>query len=388
MENQKSAETLQRRKFLMVLPLLVIPFLTMAFWALGGGKADASGKVVAETKKGFNTDLPAAKFSPDDKQDKFSIYETSAKESEKDETLNQAANQQLTFSSNSDAYTDPNEQKINEKLALINTELNRQATSVPRNYQSQKYSSRTSNMGADVNRLEELIQNLQAGNGSDQEMAQLNAILEKILDIQHPGRARGKLKENSGNRSNGSYPVQVVDGSEGNKGLYSLAQGLNTKYTTTRSNSIQAVIHQDQDIVSGSVVKLRLIDSVYVSGTLIPKNEFIYGMAMVDGERLKVEVATLRFKNSILPVSLSAFDLDGLEGLYIPGAITRDASKKGVDDVIQSLQIMTMDPSVSAQVAGAGIQAAKGLFSKKVKQIRVKVKAGYRLLLRDNNQRN
>ncbi len=77
-----------------------------------------------------------------------------------------------------------------------------------------------------------------------------------------------------------------------------------------------------------------------------------------------------------------------MEGLYIPGAISRDASKKGVDDAIQSLQIMTMDPSVSAQVAGAGIQAAKGLFGKKVKQIRVKVKAGYKLLLRDNKLRN
>jgi hypothetical protein len=49
---------------------------------------------------------------------------------------------------------------------------------------------------------------------------------------------------------------------------------------------------------------------------------------------------------------------------------------------------MTMDPSVSAQVAGAGITAAKGLFGRKVKQVRVKVKAGYQLLLRDNNLRN
>ena len=38
MENQQSAETLRKRKFLVVLPLLICPFMTMAFWALGGGK--------------------------------------------------------------------------------------------------------------------------------------------------------------------------------------------------------------------------------------------------------------------------------------------------------------------------------------------------------------
>jgi conjugative transposon TraM protein len=243
-------------------------------------------------------------------------------------------------------------------------------------------------MSPDVDRLEDLMQNLQNGNGDDKEMAQLNAVLEKILEIQNPGRIKNKQKERSLNSSKSAFAVHVAGSGEEKQSLYSLAKSINPEYAESNGNAIQATIHQNQEIVAGSVVKLRLLDSIYVKGTLIPKNEFLYGIASVDGERLKIDIETLRYKNSILPVSLSAFDLDGLEGLYIPGAITRDASKKGVDDAIQSLQIMTMDPSVSTQVAGAGIQAAKGLFSKKVKQVRVKVKAGYQLLLRDNNQGN
>jgi hypothetical protein len=42
-----------------------------------------------------------------------------------------------------------------------------------------------------------------------------------------------------------------------------------------------------------------------------------------------------------------------------------------------------MDQSISAQAASAGLQAAKGLFSKKMKLIRVTVKAGYKILLKD-----
>ncbi|MFD2164520.1 conjugative transposon protein TraM [Paradesertivirga mongoliensis] len=387
MENQKSAETLQKRKFLMVLPLLVIPFITMAFWALDGGKANASGKVLSAQQKGFNTALPEAKFNPNDKQDKFSVYETSAKEPET--SLDDDAYDPLAFAANGNNAVDPNEQKINERLALIHTELNRQSASPDVSYHSTtpRYSSRTSNMSSDVSRLENLMESLQSGNGTDQEMAQLNSVLEKILDIQHPGRARERQKQSVTGAAQ-VYSVQVASGNINNQGLYRIAKSINSRYSNPVSNSIQATIHQDQDIVTGSVVKIRLLDSIFVNSTLIPKNEFIYGIASVDGERLKIETKTLRYKNSILPVSLSAFDLDGLEGLYIPGAIVRDASKKGVDDAIQSLQIMTMDPSVSAQVAGAGIQAAKGLFSRKVKQVRVKVKAGYQLLLRDNNQRN
>ena len=384
MENQKSAETLKKRKFLMVLPLLVLPFVSMAFWALDGGKGSYI-KNLAEPKKGFNTELPQAKFDANVKQDKFSIYEASAKE-HKDEIRSDDAYNPLAFSPSSESITDPNEQKINERLSLINAEINKQNSSES-SYAPTKIekSSHSEDMSNDVNRLENLMENLNNGEGDEMEMTKLNAVLEKILDIQHPDRAKEKMTNKQSDKSNNALTVRVFDGKE-NENLLALTSNVNDHVVT--SNAIQATVHQDQDIVSGAVVKLRLLDSITVNGILIPKNEFIYGIANVDDERLKINIATLRYKNSILPVSLSAYDLDGLEGLYIPGAITRDASKKGVDDAIQSLQVMTMDPSVSAQVAGAGITAAKGLFGRKVKQVRVKVKAGYQLLLRDNNLRN
>ncbi|WP_207428924.1 conjugative transposon protein TraM [Pedobacter sp. SYSU D00535] len=387
MKKQLSAETLRKRKFLMVLPLLVFPFMTMAFWALGGGKGMPDKDLAKQSKEGFNTDLPDAKFNLEEKNDKFSIYQISARESANADE--ESVFKGLAFPEDAGAV-DPNEQKINEKLAQITTELNRTTQSSGEPYSTTRIAAnqQASNMGADVNRLENLMQSLQEGNEDDKEMAQLNSILEKVLEIQNPSRVREKQKENLMERSTGTFSVHVADGQEEKQGLYALARNINAQYAEISGNAIGATIHQDQEIVAGSVIKLRLLDSIYVRGTLIPRNEFVYGIASIDDERLKIDIPTLRYKNSILPVSLSAFDLDGLEGLYIPGAITRDASKKGVEEAVQSLQIMTMDPSVSAQVAGAGVQAAKGLFSRKVKQVRVKLKAGYQLLLRDNSQRN
>jgi hypothetical protein len=54
---------------------------------------------------------------------------------------------------------------------------------------------------------------------------------------------------------------------------------------------------------------------------------------------------------------------------------------------MQTIGLTSLDPSWGAQAASAGIEAAKTLFSKKVKLIKVTVKAGYQVLLRDEKQK-
>lgn len=374
MKKQQSAETLRKRKFLLFLPLLVCPFVTMAFWSLGGGKTEPNTNEIVQ--RGFNAELPKAKFDSQQKNDKWSAYAAMAKEK-----------LELKSSDNSFGYFDsttsdsnPSVKEIEDKIAKLNSVINQPAVSYPT---YAKPVSKENGMGKDVDRLEYLMANMNDSN-DDTEMHQVDAILEKIKDIQHPGRARERQKMQK-NSSNG-YLVQKVN--PNNREFQNSSINADFVKASSYSNTIKVTIHQDQEVVSGSVIKLRILDSIIVNGILIPRNQFIYGIASIEDERLQISLKSMRYKDFILPISLSAFDLDGLQGLYIPGNLNRDASKKGVDDALQSLQIMTMDPSLPAQAATAGVQAAKGLFSKKVKQVRVKLKAGYQLLLQDNNQKN
>ncbi|HUH19370.1 conjugative transposon protein TraM [Albibacterium sp.] len=365
---KQSAETLQKRKFLMVLPLLILPFVTLAFWSLGGGK-NTMPTSIPENQTGFNMDLPAAKFDKSEKQDKLSIYEASEKTNVLTNDSGGDIFNSLAFPNSNETLLNSNEEKINEKLAEIDAQIN--SSVLPSNAYAPVATNAyeiSSKMSEDVDRLEKLMLSFQVDGGEDKEMEQLNAVLDKIIKIQYPDFEKASVQEKGINTEGGVFAVHDpnVDDVE-----------------SYRSNAIQATIHEDQDIVSGSVIKLRLLDSIQVNEALIPKNSFIYGVAAIDDERLKIEIASLRYQNSIFPVSLSAYDLDGLAGLYIPGAIARDASKEGINDAIQSIRMMSLDPSLSAQVADAGIHATKGLFRKKVKQVRVKVKAGYQLLLRD-----
>src|ERR1700743_28661 len=63
----------RQKKFLLVVPLLAIPFLTMLFWALGGGK-DAQAANAKKQVAGLNMQLPGAKLKNDSSENKLSLY--------------------------------------------------------------------------------------------------------------------------------------------------------------------------------------------------------------------------------------------------------------------------------------------------------------------------
>ena len=132
---------------------------------------------------------------------------------------------------------------------------------------------------------------------------------------------------------------------------------------------------------------MRLSEDIFISGTLIPAGNFVYGVCSINGERLKIDINSVRYGKRLYPVALGVYDLDALEGIRIPGAITRDAVKDGSDRALQSVQLMSLDPSIGAQAASAGVEMTKGLLSKKAKLIRVTVKAGYPILLVDEKSK-
>src|SRR5690606_29511253 len=79
-QHKQTPAGIRRRKFLLALPLLALPFLTMLFWALGGGsvpEADAQ----AQSTKGLNSQLPDAGLKDDRAMDKMSYYDQAALDS-------------------------------------------------------------------------------------------------------------------------------------------------------------------------------------------------------------------------------------------------------------------------------------------------------------------
>ena len=74
MENKN----VRKRKALFILPLLVIPFVTLAFWAMGGGKGE---KEKQRDSSGLNMQLPNAHLKDDKGENKLSFYDAAEKDS-------------------------------------------------------------------------------------------------------------------------------------------------------------------------------------------------------------------------------------------------------------------------------------------------------------------
>ncbi|MFV8347566.1 conjugative transposon protein TraM [Flavobacterium sp. ZB4P13] len=427
-EKMKSLKMIRQRKILLVMPLLVLPFITIMFWVLGGGKMDAANASVVE-KKGFNIKLPDANLKESIALDKMNYYEQAALDSTKleelikkdpnylsqsfqgdstetanDTSYNQSSSRKSSNGLNTSMYRDPNEEKVHEKLEALQRVINKPIASPAQSPDFNNYArgSTAEVHSDDVNKLEEMMQSMNGRSDvQDPELKQLSGMLESILDIQHPDRVQEKLKKVSEAQRGQVFaivtktkednisslqitPTNPVDRQSKGNAFYYLEDPASADYN---QNAVTAVIHETQTIVNGSTVKLRLVHAIFINGVKIPKNNFLFGMASLKGERLLIKINSLRYDNSLFPVDLSVYDMDGLSGIYIPGAINRDVAKASADRSMQTLGIATLDDSWGAQAAGVGIEAAKTLLSKKVKLVKVVVKAGYQVLLHDEKQK-
>jgi conjugative transposon TraM protein len=432
-----SQKFLRQRKFLLVLPLLILPFLTLMFWVLGGGKVNHAE--AQQAQNGLNMQLPGANLKDDKPLDKLSYYEKAASDSLRLQQLmqndpyyrkhtdtsvlqsmdtsligikygNNMVSRGSSTINHSTTYNDPNERKVYQKLAQLDDALDKASSpgvNRENNINTVKPTRNASVNSSDIDRLEQMMQGMNQSSGEDPEMKQLNGTLEKILDIQHPDRVREKIKQTSETKKGQVFAVAVNNDGNSislldnrgtknngtNTGFNSPIQS-NTFYSlddetslNESQNSIPAVIHETQTLVNGSTVKLRLMNDIFINGVLIPKDNFVFGTADLNGERLFIKINSIRYRNSLFPVELSVCDMDGMEGIYIPGAITRDVAKQSADRATQQIDLSTLNPSIGAQAANAGIEAAKTLFSRKVKLVKVTVKAGYQVLLRDEKQK-
>lgn len=391
----------KQRKLLLVLPLLAIPFLTMAFWALGGGKEKKEENTEV---KGLNLELPDARLKEDKLMDKLSFYEKADKDSLKLEEWMRSDpyfkrdtmpvfpteleelsrvttgkyNQRLNSSPYEKGASNPEDQVL-QKLKILETEMNKTTTTV---YEDPvKQSNGNDPFASEVNRLEQIMQLNNAGSNNDPEIKQLENTLDKILDIQHPQR----VKERSIKYKAAAYVVRKSSGADTIvKGFYSYSD--DRELQESEQNAIEAIIAAHQTIVNGAVVKFRLLNDVYIKGNLVPANTPFSGIASLDGERLHVEIHSIRCGKSIYSVQLDVYDMDGLPGIYIPGTINREVAKESLNNSLSLADMTALDPSLKAQATATGIGAVKSLVSKKAKLVRVQVKAGYKILLNNKNQ--
>ena len=154
----------------------------------------------------------------------------------------------------------------------------------------------------------------------------------------------------------------------------------------TEKNTISACVHTRQTVTDGQTVRFRFLEPMLVSGKEIPRNTSVVGVAKIQGERLNVLISSLEYHGNIIPVELAVYDTDGQAGIFIPGSMERSAAKEIVAGMGTSAgSSMNFSTDAGAQLAadlGKGlIQGTSQYFAKKMRTVKVHLKAGYRVFL-------
>jgi len=208
-----------------------------------------------------------------------------------------------------------------------------------------------------------------------------------------------------GNGNGGNYQTpQHQDDEKGKRNVQPVAQvsrnvvsslgsssnrSFNTSVGTksvTAKNTIAAVVAGNQSVIDGESVKLRTSEPMWIGNRLIPRNTTITGSGRVQGERLEIEITSIECDGSIYDVELQVYDSDGQEGINIPQSMESDALHEiGANmgsTMGSSINISTNTGAQIASDVGRGlINGVSQYLTKKMRTVKVHLKAGYRVML-------
>jgi hypothetical protein len=327
-----------QRRFLLAAPLVVLPFLGAMFFALGGGRGVA--RIVTGRVGGLNTELPGA--YPDPRKaflDKMGAYLKADQDSVRKKEYAQQ-----------DPYRPFAAVKAPDPKA---TELLTQLNKLKQSLQEPQV-VRTPVQPVVRTHVVERPE-------KDPQLERLDNILDKVIRIQHPSEARPGSEQRAVASAETVIPADSA------------------------SNAIAAVIPSDQTLVTGGTIPLRLSEDILVHGVRIPAGAWVYGTATINGDRLYVHIRSIRDGRNLYSSDLQVYDLDGLPGVHIPDVLSQDVAKESATESVSGLNIVTTDPGLGAEAASAGVQAAKSLLTHKARLIKVSVRAGYEVLLKNSN---
>ena len=126
--------------------------------------------------------------------------------------------------------------------------------------------------------------------------------------------------------------------------------------------------------------------SMAVAGRTIPRGAVVVGTGKIQGERLDIEITSLEYDGTIIPVELAVYDTDGQPGIFIPNSMEMNAVRGGrrqhgrlAGEQHQHLPPM---PGRSSPPTWARADTRhEPVYRQKMRTVKVHLKAGYRVML-------
>ena len=382
---KNTAEREKMKKYLVVFPLMFISCIASIWLIFAPGEDDG------KTNGGANTELPDGSTEGIE-GNKIAAYEAQAHLEETEQRNAQAVQLEAV----TDSITAPQDTVSNEVQSSAEAYQQVQAS-------LQDFYIPEDNSAVQVAELQARIDELEVENAMAQQSQHPNEMElmeqsyklaaqylgtgnggQQAVIVDEPDEDRKVMPVNQVNRN----VVSSLSASTDNTRSFSTAVG--TKRTNFK-NTISACVATDQSVTDGQSVRLRTLEPMWIGNSLLPKNTSIVGVARLQGERLEIKIENVEALGCIMEVDLSVYDSDGQEGINIPNSMENDALHE-----IGANMGSTMGSSINLTTnAGAQLvsDVGKGLINgvsqylnKKLRTVKVHLKSGYKIMLKQNEQ--
>lgn len=148
--------------------------------------------------------------------------------------------------------------------------------------------------------------------------------------------------------------------------------------STSTSSSINVVVHNDQTVKTGSIVRLRATEDFSINGIKIPRNTFISGKVTISGQRVNIHIPTITYNGKLYDVNYSVYDAgDGLEGANVPDLMMHDVTKEELNSGVDQASQVTISTPVGVTIPVGTTSAKKAL-----QETKAELTENYKLILR------
>ena len=201
------------------------------------------------------------------------------------------------------------------------------------------------------------------------------------LEQQHQQKEKDTPKENT---ERGVYKVQKSDAA---------ATLFNTVTKEKKRDFIEAII--DQDIKNGTLgarLRIRLLDDILIGNAIVRKGTYLYALISgYDAQRVKLTIFSVMLGDQIYPINLSIYDVDGMEGLYVPASAFREFSKELGSNTAGGMNItMQQNSDDLSQLYMSALQrmftSTSQAVSKTIKKNKANIKYGTSVFLIDPSE--
>ena len=396
-KKELTEEQIRKRKIMLAFPLMCIPFAIAMYFIFFSGSADKNN----ENESGLNMELPSPK-KDEIVEDKRKAYEDeSVLAAKADKVKNMESyleDLQHIDNVKKEQAKKERDMKTQDGIGRSVDTYNEMAEQINTFFQEPKTGDANEELQKQVDSLKKQI------NSSNTRQNDPMELIEKSYElaakyINPPVEEKKEepvIQEKDNSVSVAVKKSSVVSALKQDISDSALLEkisrprnyGFNTPVspveTIQEKNTIKGSFYGDQTILDGSKVVIRILDNIVAGGVMIPANNTVHGTAKITGERMDITVSSIEYSGAIIPVNLTAYDIDGQRGLSVPEAGGTNAANEILADMTQSSETnisinRSAGQELAADLSKGIIQGTTRYFSKKLRASKVHVKNGHQL---------